>query len=158
MVIQPRSGSGFLVKVETWVSLSCRGDAGGTAGRGGGVKSRQKVGEQGCLPVSVSHAGVCPGAGPRAGERGGRGDEPGRESFPETRRALDEAGGGGAGGARAGVGGGAWVSFPDEVRGPGCEHRKWGWVGVLERSLEVIIEAPYYFKGVRWSVHVGHGQ
>lgn len=93
MVIQPRSGSGFLVKVETWVSLSCRGDAGGTSGRGGGVKSRQRVGEQGCLPVSVSHAGVCPGAGPRAGERGGRGDEQGRESFLETRRALDEAGG-----------------------------------------------------------------
>ena len=43
----------FLVKLEMWVSLRRRGDAGASAGgqqRGGGVKSRQRVGERGCQP------------------------------------------------------------------------------------------------------------
>ena len=59
------------------------------------------------------------------------------------------------GGARAGVGGGAWVSFPDEVRGPGCEHRKGG----LGRSIGwlEVRQARQQDQGVRWSVDVGHG-
>ena len=75
MVIQPRSGSSFLVKVETWVSLSRRGDAGGTAGRGGGVKSRQRVGEQGCLPVCQPRWGL-----PRGGAKGRREGREGRRA------------------------------------------------------------------------------
>ena len=100
------------------------GDVGVAQTQGGRRCERRRPAERGRGEVTAEGGGARVSATLGSSQRWGRGREraeggvtnKGGESFPETVRALDE------------LGGGAWVSLPDEVRVPGVSTgRRAGW-------------------------------
>ena len=98
------------------------------------------LGEDGEEPASVcvNHTGVC-----------SAGDDGRRETREVIKRGMMSKGGSHSvrwwelrmrlAGVLERVGGrrDAWISFPDKVRVPGVTTGRGGWIGLLERSLEV---------------------